>query len=122
MKTIIPSARYFFMLLSFAALLTACAAKPTSVARKYFAALEVRDYEEAREYVAPASITNFNKLFNYGKEPAKQYTIVRFEETGEDRAKVYYTEDGSTNEQYVELVKIDGEWKILIRDADDFDK
>lgn len=122
MKAIFLFARTPFVLLLFTVLLAACSVKPTFVARKYFTALEQQDYETARQYVSPGSITNFNKLFDYGKKPAKSYTILRYDQTDDHHAKVYYTEDGDTTEHYVDLVKVDDEWKIEIPDSDDYDK
>lgn len=118
MKVIQRNFPTFLLLLAVLAILSACAPKPTSVAQKYFTALENRDYDKAREYLTASSITNFNKLFEGGKEPATTYTVLRVEmdESNENKAKVYYTENGDSTENYIELEKVDGDWKIVIPD------
>jgi hypothetical protein len=98
-------------------LLTGCASKPMSTAKKYFKALSAQDYQAAKKYVAPASQETFDSLFEFSDEK-HTYKAVRAEQEGEDTARVYYTVDGEDTDKYIDLERIDGVWMITLPSDD----
>lgn len=95
-------------------LLIGCAAKPISVAKKYFKAMEAKDYDLAKTYLTSESVETFELL--YVDDPASHtYKVLRVEE-GEDgtTARVYYLQDDQTNEQYIDMVKQNDVWLISL--------
>jgi secreted PhoX family phosphatase len=107
----------FLPVLMIGLVLTSCSAtKPSSTASKYFKALEKRDFDKAKGYVATYSLDQFNELIKNEEYVTKHYTIVRTEEVSETEANIYYTFDGSDGEHILKLVKENDEWMVVLED------
>ncbi len=97
-------------------LLIGCATTAVSTARKYFAALEERDFETAKKFVASGSYEAFEWLEL--DEEKHTYKVLRQEEASETESTVYYTVDGNPTERTIKVVKVDDLWLVELSGED----
>jgi hypothetical protein len=92
--------------------LAGCASKPMSVAKKYFRAIEARDYETAKTYLTSGSVETFELLYT-GDETTNTFQVKRVDEAEDGMsARVYYLMDDDPDERYIDMIKTDGVWLI----------
>ena len=91
---------------------------PTSVAEKYFNAINAQEFEAAREYGTQETVNLLNMLIAFKKMSVDstfqevKYEILREKITGEN-AIVYYKEQAKEGELKLPMVKVDGKWKVI---------
>ena len=102
--------------------LTACNKQntPKAVADNFLKAWTSSDFEEAKKYGTEDSkklldmMNSFKSMVtdsSFNKE--KEYKITK-EKTEGDNATVYYKVAGNNVEEHLQLVKVNGEWKVNV--------
>ncbi|MBV7441464.1 DUF4878 domain-containing protein [Weeksellaceae bacterium TAE3-ERU29] len=102
--------------------------KPGTVAEKFLTNLEKGNFEEAKKYSDESTAKLLDMVISFGGEKLKEeiknkegnapkIEIVRVEEN-DDKATVYYKEEGAEKENKIDLKKIDGDWKVSMNKED----
>jgi hypothetical protein len=87
---------------------------PSSAANSFMSALQDGNATKAKQYATTNSAVVLDMMVAMGKLPnVKSFKIVK-ELVDGNRAMVRYTQDDSGQEQELNLVKVDGEWKVQI--------
>lgn len=105
-----------------AVLMTSCGGgggSPEATAKHFLNALQDMDFEGAKKYATEGSAEMLDMMQSMSsmagdeeKPEPKKITITNTETEG-DKATVTYTAEGSDEEQTLDLVKQDGEWKVV---------
>lgn len=101
--------------------MTACGGSetPTSVADNFLKALNKMDYETAKKYGSEDTgklldmMSGFAKMMPDSAKKEKSFEI-KNEKVDGNKATVTYTESGEEGEQTLNLVKVDGKWKVAM--------
>lgn len=107
-------------MLLFGMFMTSCSKTntPEFVAEKFLTAMEQANYEEAKKYCDEKTAQIISMVASVpaqkDKEPAKKVTITNVEKNKDDKnkAKVFYLVEGEEKEKSIDVVKIDGKWKV----------
>jgi hypothetical protein len=91
---------------------------PKAVAQHFLDALQKQDYAEAKKHATKESEEMLNTLESLAemggdaaKTEPKKVTISEVKEDG-DNATATYTVEGEDGSQTLDLVKVDGDWKV----------
>ncbi len=106
-------------------LLVACAGNsPKSVAENFLKAMNKLDFEGAKKYGTDDTNKMLDMLSGFAKmmpDSAKKENV-KIEMTSEkvegDKATCTYKEEGKEGEQTINLVKVDGKWKVAMSKDD----
>lgn len=113
----------FMFMLVLGALVTSCSKSntPEFVAEKFLTAMESANYPEAKKFCDEKTGQIVDMLAGIpisekDKKAPKKVTINRVEEDKEDKnkAKVFYSVEGEEKEKSIDVVKIDGKWKVSL--------
>lgn len=102
-----------FFLLPFL-LLASCADNPRSTAKKFTESLAAGKITEAKQYATEPTGKMLDFAASLGTLPVNRdfrFTFVR-ESVKDNTAQVVYKEKPDDQEQTLEMVKIDGKWKV----------
>ena len=92
---------------------------PKSVAEHFLKALNKMDYETAKKYGTEDTgrlldmISGFAKMSPDSANEEKSFDI-KTEKIDGDKATVTYVQSGEVSEQTLDLIKIDGKWKVAM--------
>ena len=92
---------------------------PKSVAENFLKALNKMDYETAKKYGSEDTgklldmMSGFSKLMPDSAKQDRSFEM-KDEKINGDKATVLYTASGEEGEQSLNLVKIDGKWKVAM--------
>ena len=87
---------------------------PSSTAKSFMSALQDGNATKAKEYATANTAVILDMMVAMGKLPnVKNFKIVK-ELIDGNRAMVRYTEGDSGQEQELNLIKVDGDWKVQI--------
>jgi hypothetical protein len=112
----------FSKLFTFALLiLTSCGGgdSPKSVAENFLKAMNKMDYETAKKYGSEDTgrlldmMSGFANMIPDSAKQEKSFEI-KDEKIDGDKATVTYSQSGEVGEQTLDLVKIDGKWKVAM--------
>lgn len=108
--------RHIFLLALPLFLLIGCATPAVTAAKKYFAALEQRDFEAAKKYITDGS----HEALSWAEldEDQHTYQVIRGEEVSETEYTVYYTVDDDPAEKTVKVINVDGIWLVDLSTED----
>jgi len=105
-------------------MLIACnGSSPKSVAQKYLEAIGKMDFETARKYGTEETgkmldmLAGFEKMIPDSMKKDKHPSIISVKTEG-DHSTCTYREDGSSADQYIHLIKKDGDWKVVMTKDD----
>lgn len=107
------------LLFAVCALLVSCSSgnTPRAVAEKFSIELSKGNIDKASEYCTPeaAAMLAMAKSFGGSTEMVKEdfKFVFKKEEIEGDTAKVYF-EDENGEEEEIDLVKLDGKWKVVL--------
>lgn len=110
----------FIFLLVLSACVISCrkSDSPKEVADSFLQAWSKADFEEAKEYGTEESkkLLDMMNSFKTMSEDSSFSTEISYDITREkvegDNATVYYKEEGSKGEQALNLIRVNGEWKV----------
>ncbi len=103
----------FLCLFSFF-LLAACADNPRSTAQKFTENLAAGKISEAKQYATEPTGKLLDFAASLGTLPVNRdfrFTFIS-ESVKDNRAKVVYREKPEAEEQTLDMVKVDGKWKV----------
>lgn len=109
MKKILLLAGLTFFMMS-------CSESPSSVAENFAVSVGKGKIEEAKKYCTESTgmLLDMSASFG-GVQPDPDFSIkILRDSVVDNRAWVFYTEKDRTKEHSLDLVKIDGEWKVTI--------
>lgn len=92
---------------------------PKSVAEHFLKAMNKMDYETAKKYGSEDTgrlldmMSGFAKMIPDSAREEKSFEI-KDEKIDGDKATVTYVQSGEVGEQTLDLVKIDGKWKVAM--------
>lgn len=99
-----------------------------SVAKNFLTALENKDFEEAKKFGTQetAQMLDFLSAINKKaqeelpeeekeKENSTKFIIVREEKIDDNNVKVFFRKEGEEKESALDLVKVDGKWKVSMK-------
>jgi hypothetical protein len=92
---------------------------PKSVAENFLKAMNKMDYETAKKYGSADTgklldmMSGFAKMMPDSAKKEKSFEI-KDEKIEGDKAIVTYTESGEEGEQTLNLLKVDGKWKVAM--------
>ena len=101
-----------------ACLFVACSSTsgPKDAAEKFLTNLAKGEIEEAKKYATPQTGMLLDFAAAFGQMPVNpdfQFNFVK-DSIVDDRAWVTYTTEKGGEEEVVELIKVDGDWKVNI--------
>lgn len=94
-------------------MLGACSSGPKSTAQSFMDHLCKNEATKAKEYATDAAKGMVDMIVQMGGQQCSNVKIVREEVEG-NNAKVYFTDGKSDKEQMIQMVKIDGKWKVAM--------
>ena len=92
---------------------------PKSVAENFLKALNKMDYETAKKYGSEDTgklldmMSGFSKLMPDSAKQERSFEM-KDEKINGDKATVMYTASGEEGEQSLNLIKVDGKWKVAM--------
>jgi len=92
---------------------------PKSVAENFLKAMNKMDYETAKKYGSEDTgrlldmMSNFTNMMPDSAREEKSFEI-KDEKVDGDKATVTYVQSGEVGEQTLDLVKLDGKWKVAM--------
>src|SRR6187549_1735688 len=92
---------------------------PKSVAENFLKAMNKMDYETAKKYGSEDTgrlldmMSNFTNMMPDSAREEKSFEI-KEERIDGDKATVTYVQSGEVGEQTLDLVKLDGKWKVAM--------
>lgn len=93
--------------------LGACSSGPKSTAQSFMDHLCKNEATKAKEYATDAAKGMVDMIIQMGGQQCSDIKIVR-EEIDGNNAKVYFTDGKKQKEQMIQMVKIDGKWKVAM--------
>jgi len=116
MKNLFNSYRYLLVIL----ILTACSGNsPKHVAEKFLEAYSRLDFEGAKKYGTDETaklldmMNSLTKLMNNADKKMVKTEVIS-EKIDGDKATVIYKEEGKEGDQVLNLVKVNGSWKVAL--------
>jgi len=107
------------VVLGFVFIVSCSGNSPKSVAESFLKAMNKMDFEEAKKYGTDDTgkmldmLSGFTKMMpDSAKKEVKSEIIA--EKIDGDKATVTYKDDGKSEEQVLNLVKIDNKWKVAM--------
>ncbi len=101
--------------------LVACSGNsPKGVAENYLKAYSKMDFEGAKKYGTEETVKLLNMYTGFAKmiPDSTKNKVVKIDITSEkvdgDKASVTYKEEGKDGDQTLNLVKVDGKWKVAM--------
>ncbi len=111
----------YFLASLFVTTIIACGGgdKPKSVAENFLKAFNKMDYETAKKYGSEDTgklLDMMSGFSNHMPDSVKQEKSfeMKDEKINGDKATVFYTASGEEGEQSLNLVKVDGKWKVAM--------
>ncbi len=107
----------YFTIAVIALLFSACkqeAATPKSITESFFTTLSAGDFTKAKTMVTKDSEEAIESLKTFAADQVKgkKYTVIKEDIQGEN-ATVTYKQEGKEGEKTMQLMKVEGNWKIM---------
>lgn len=102
--------------ISFSLLLAGCGAKPRSTAESFYTSIAKGNITEAKKYCTEQTGKMLDLVSSMGKPPvdASKKFIFDHEEIKGDNATVFFREQDKGSVEKMDLLKVDGKWKVNI--------
>lgn len=97
--------------------LSGCSDKPSDVAKSFTQAMAKNDLEKASKFATKETMDMMKFASGLGgieKNPKFKYKLIEEKIIDDNRAKVTYKDASTDKTDTLELVKVDGDWKVAI--------